>query len=82
VPGALVVIFVLVNLVRSLFIILNLRKKYDGRSVLAAGILINITIPTIFSGALLYHPVGGTIFWVAIFQLYYYQKRRFRGSSG
>jgi hypothetical protein len=82
VPGALVVIFVLVNLVRSLFIILNLRKKYDGRSVLAAGILINITIPTIFSGALLYHPVGGTIFWVAIFQLYYYQKRRFRGRSG
>lgn len=81
VPGALVVIFVLVNIVRSLFIILNLRKKYDVRSVIAAGILINITIPTIFSGALLYHPVGGTIFWVAIFQLYYYQNRRFRGSS-
>lgn len=70
-PGGLVIALILVMLFHSVIILTNLSQKYDARSVMAAGILINITVPSIFAGALLYHPAGATIFFVSLFQLYY-----------
>ena len=70
-PAIFIFIFMILILRKSL-IILIFSTHYETSVVLAAGIFINMLIPTIFAGALFYHPAGAGIFWASVIYLQFY----------
>lgn len=46
---------------RSGLIVVGLHKR-DHNDLIAAGIFLNLLVPTVFAGALFYHPVSGSMF--------------------
>lgn len=53
---------------RSGLIVLGAHKR-DHNDLIAAGIFLNLLLPTIFAGALFYHPVSGSMFMCSAFYL-------------
>jgi hypothetical protein len=74
ISGTLMSLYVMMMLLRSFVILINIGDRYDQNSVIAAGILINITLPAMFAGALFYHPAGATIFWAAFIYLQFHAR--------
>ena len=76
--GILPAIFIftyIVLILRKSLAVLIFSNHYETSVVLAAGIFINILIPTIFAGALFYHPAGAGIFWASVIYLQFYGRR-------
>lgn len=59
--GTVIIISVIYLSWKSGLIILG-AHKYEHNDLMAAGIFLNLLIPTIFAGALFYHPVSGSMF--------------------
>lgn len=47
---------------RAGLMIVGLDRKRDHNDVIAAGVYLNLILPTVFAGALFYHPVSGSMF--------------------
>lgn len=74
IPATIILLYFSYHLVISILIIINFKRKYKFNDKLAAGLYINITIPFIFAGALLYHPAGAAIFWASLIYLQFYTR--------
>jgi len=57
--------------------------NYEHNDLMAAGIFLNLLLPTIFAGALFYHPVSGSMFICsALYLAFSLAKRPKAGASG
>ena len=77
--GGIVGGFILAGLVyiswRSGLIVFGFGKR-DHNELIAAGIFLNLLLPTIFAGALFYHPVSGSMFVCSLLYLAFSLSKR------